>query len=160
MFKNLLKKRNQSGFTIIEVMIVLAIAGLILVVVLIAVPQLQRNQRNSARKADAARVASTAGNIVANNNGTTFGTNATDITTLRSELGSLSQITNLASVTVVAGAGAGNTDPSTMVIRTGVKCGPNGTAVATAGRSFVVLYSNENSSSTDTTNGTPLCIES
>ena len=46
-----LKKRNQ-GFTIIEVMIVLAIAGLIMLIVFLAVPALQRNQRNTARKQD------------------------------------------------------------------------------------------------------------
>jgi prepilin-type N-terminal cleavage/methylation domain-containing protein len=35
---NRLLKKGQSGFTIIEVMIVLAIAGLIMVVVLVAIP--------------------------------------------------------------------------------------------------------------------------
>ena len=48
--KNLLTKKKVSGFTIIEVMIVLAIAGLIMVIVFIAVPQLQRNQRDNARQ--------------------------------------------------------------------------------------------------------------
>ena len=37
--------RKESGFTIVEVMIVLAIAGLILAIVFIAVPALQRNAR-------------------------------------------------------------------------------------------------------------------
>lgn len=66
-----LKKKNktQKGFTIIEVMIVLAIAGLILVVVLIAIPQLQRNQRNSARQANLARMVSEISNYAGNNNG-------------------------------------------------------------------------------------------
>jgi prepilin-type N-terminal cleavage/methylation domain-containing protein len=45
-------KRSQSGFTIIEVLIVLAIAGLILLLVFLAIPQLQRNSRNSQRKND------------------------------------------------------------------------------------------------------------
>ena len=44
-----LKKSNQ-GFTIIEVMIVLAIAGLILLIVFLAVPALQRNGRNTTKK--------------------------------------------------------------------------------------------------------------
>lgn len=48
---------RQGGFTIIEIMIVLAIAGLILLVVLLAVPALQRNARNTERKADVARLA-------------------------------------------------------------------------------------------------------
>ncbi len=69
MLKNLLNKKKESGFTIIEVMIVLAIAGLILVVVLIAIPQLQRNQRNQARQATLARLTSEIQNYAGNNNG-------------------------------------------------------------------------------------------
>lgn len=41
---------NNQGFTIIEVMIVLVIAAVILLIVFIAVPQLQRNARNYQRK--------------------------------------------------------------------------------------------------------------
>ncbi|MCY3804506.1 MAG: type II secretion system protein [Candidatus Saccharibacteria bacterium] len=48
------KDKNQQGFTIVEVMIVLAIAGLILAVVFVAVPALNRNQRNSGRNNDRA----------------------------------------------------------------------------------------------------------
>ena len=69
MFKNLLKKR-QKGFTIIEVMIVLAIAGLIMVVVLIAIPQLQRSQRDSNRQNVVNRINSELGAYSSNNNGT------------------------------------------------------------------------------------------
>ncbi len=43
---------NKKGFTIVEVMIVLAIATLLLVIVLIAVPALQRNSRNTEKKHD------------------------------------------------------------------------------------------------------------
>ena len=46
------RKGNQEGFTIIEVLIVLAIAGLIMVVVFLAVPNLQKSQRNNSRKTD------------------------------------------------------------------------------------------------------------
>ncbi len=61
-----LRKRTE-GFTIIEVMIVLAIAGLILLIVFLAVPALQRNSRNTNRKND---IAATLGAITeyANNN--------------------------------------------------------------------------------------------
>jgi prepilin-type N-terminal cleavage/methylation domain-containing protein len=70
MFKNLLNKnKTQSGFTIIEVMIVLAIAGLILVVVLVAIPQLQRNQRNESRRSVASRIVTEINNYAGNNNG-------------------------------------------------------------------------------------------
>ncbi|HVW22919.1 MAG TPA: prepilin-type N-terminal cleavage/methylation domain-containing protein [Candidatus Saccharimonadales bacterium] len=56
MTKNL-KKSDLQGFTIIEVMIVLAVAAMILLIVLLAVPALQRNSRNTAIKNDAASVA-------------------------------------------------------------------------------------------------------
>jgi type II secretory pathway pseudopilin PulG len=41
-----------SGFTIIEVVLVLAIAGLIFLMVFLALPALQRSQRDTARKND------------------------------------------------------------------------------------------------------------
>lgn len=41
------KTKNYSAFTIIEVVLVLAIAGLIFLMVFIALPALQRNQRNT-----------------------------------------------------------------------------------------------------------------
>jgi prepilin-type N-terminal cleavage/methylation domain-containing protein len=63
------KVKQQKGFTIIEVMIVLAIAGLIMVVVLIAVPQLQRSQRNNAAKAVLDRTFTEIQNYATNNNG-------------------------------------------------------------------------------------------
>ena len=72
------KKLNYKdrGFTIIEVIIVLAIAALILLVVFLAVPALQRSQRNNARKNDAARVAAQVVEYTSNNNGATPATNA------------------------------------------------------------------------------------
>jgi prepilin-type N-terminal cleavage/methylation domain-containing protein len=49
--------KTKQGFTIVEVMIVLAIAGLILAIILFAVPALERNARNTAIKTDANTVA-------------------------------------------------------------------------------------------------------
>ena len=43
---------NKQGFTIIEVVLVLAIAGLIFLTVFLALPALQRSQRDSQRKRD------------------------------------------------------------------------------------------------------------
>jgi prepilin-type N-terminal cleavage/methylation domain-containing protein len=45
-----------KGFTIIEVVLVLAIAGLIFLMVFIALPSLQRGQRDAQRKQDLARI--------------------------------------------------------------------------------------------------------
>jgi prepilin-type N-terminal cleavage/methylation domain-containing protein len=47
--------RPKKGFTIIEVVLVLAIAGLIFLMVFVALPALQRLQRNTQRKNDLAR---------------------------------------------------------------------------------------------------------
>ncbi|HMT19181.1 MAG TPA: type II secretion system protein [Candidatus Saccharibacteria bacterium] len=59
----------KKGFTIIEVMIVMAIAGLILAVVLIAIPQLQRSQRDNARQSVLSRLTSEFGAYAGNNDG-------------------------------------------------------------------------------------------
>jgi len=47
------KHKLNKGFTIIEVVLVLAVAGLIFLMVFLAVPALGRSQRDTARKNDA-----------------------------------------------------------------------------------------------------------
>jgi type II secretory pathway pseudopilin PulG len=44
--------KKSNGFTIIEIALVLAVAALIFLVIFLAVPALQRNQRDNARKRD------------------------------------------------------------------------------------------------------------
>lgn len=61
--------RNRQGFTLIEVVLVLAIAGLIFLVVFLALPALQRSQRDTARKSDASRLMSQITNYQSNNQG-------------------------------------------------------------------------------------------
>jgi len=65
-----LRLKNQKGFTIIEILIVLAIAGLILTIVFLAVPQLQRNTRDNQRQNVASRLSSELGTYSSNNQGT------------------------------------------------------------------------------------------
>lgn len=55
---NVQQTQKEKGFTIIEVVLVLAIAGLIFLMVFIALPALQRSQRDSQRKNDLSRVLS------------------------------------------------------------------------------------------------------
>src|ERR1700757_766377 len=50
------KDTPARGFTIIEVVLVLAIAGLIFLMVFIALPALQRGQRDAQRKQDLSRI--------------------------------------------------------------------------------------------------------
>jgi prepilin-type N-terminal cleavage/methylation domain-containing protein len=66
-----MKKSNpmKRGFTLIEIVIVLAIAALIMVVVFLAVQGAQRSQRDQFRKETANRVLSAAQQYRGNNNG-------------------------------------------------------------------------------------------
>lgn len=66
---NLKKDSSKQGFTIIEVVLVLAIAGLIFLMVFIALPALQRNQRDSQRKNDMGRLSSQLVNYTSSNRG-------------------------------------------------------------------------------------------
>lgn len=63
------QKKLSTGFTIIEVMIVLAIAGIIMVIVFTAIPSLQRHMRNSQRKKDANLMAVILHEYIKNRNG-------------------------------------------------------------------------------------------
>lgn len=63
------KQQKKEGFTIIEVVLVLAIAGLIFLIVFLAVPALQRSQRDTQRRNDSARFLSQISNYQANNKG-------------------------------------------------------------------------------------------
>ena len=67
---NNLKQRKSDGFTIIEVMIVLAIAGLIMLIVFLAVPALQRNSHNTSIRNDVASLLGGMTEFTNNNNGT------------------------------------------------------------------------------------------
>ena len=67
MAKNNIK--TKSGFTIIEVVLVLAIAGLIFLMVFVALPNMQAAQRNTRRRNDYAALSTAVTNYSANNNG-------------------------------------------------------------------------------------------
>ena len=62
-------ENKQKGFTIIEVVLVLAIAGLIFMIVFLAVPALQRSRRDTQRRSDAARFTAQLEQYAANKNG-------------------------------------------------------------------------------------------
>ena len=98
--------KHYKGFTIIEVLIVLAIAGLILTIVFLAVPQLQRNSRNTTRRSDIGRLATAVNAFVANNNNTLPST-STHVDTILKNVGAstlTSYTTALSSATVLATA--------------------------------------------------------
>lgn len=64
---NVLKR--ERGFTIIEVVLVLAIAALIFLIVFLAVPALQRNQRDTQRRSDVGRLVAQTQNYQSNRRG-------------------------------------------------------------------------------------------
>lgn len=138
----LTKTKKQEGFTIIEVMLVLAIAGLIMLIVFLAVPALQRNSRNTQRKNDASAVLSAVGEYVGNSSGKLptavgdFNSNA--------KYGFYEQ----ANVAMASGVQSAVTDTDTTLrVVTRAKCGANGATVAGAQRQYVIQYAVETSSS-------------
>lgn len=62
--------RTKKGFTIIEVVIVLVIGAIIMLMVFLVVPALQRSQRDARRQSDARRFLAAAEQYATNNNGT------------------------------------------------------------------------------------------
>lgn len=61
--------QKTKGFTIIEVVLVLAIAGLIFMMVFLALPALQKSQRDTQRKSDLARIMNQLTSYTSNNRG-------------------------------------------------------------------------------------------
>ncbi len=64
-----LSQKREEGFTIIEVVLVLAIAALIFLIVFLALPALQRSQRDTQRRNDVGRIVAQVSNFQANGNG-------------------------------------------------------------------------------------------
>ncbi len=96
-------QKQEKGFTIIEVVLVLAIAALIFLMIFVALPALQRGQRDTARKNDVNAIASAINTYRSNNRGSLADMEEKDIT------GNISQIDPTAvtiSDTVPANGGA------------------------------------------------------
>lgn len=128
------KITQQKGFTIIEVVLVLAIAALIFLMIFVALPALQRGQRDTARKNDQNAVVSAINSWTGNNRGTLPNLSDTAImTTFQNDYigDKLNQYTNdqISNATDDAGISAVTTE--NIVIVTGHKC--NTTNVAALG---------------------------
>lgn len=78
---------KQKGFTIIEVVLVLAIAGLIFLMVFIALPALQRSQADTARRQDVGKLTSEITTYQTNNRGAVpdFANNKPSFATFRTQ---------------------------------------------------------------------------
>ncbi len=129
-------KTNSKGFTIIEVVLVLAIAGLIFLMVFIALPALQRSQRDTTRKNNVGTVAAAVNSYTSNNRGQ-FPSTATLANYVK-------EVTdNGTTVTVQAGARTVTPDEDTINVVTGAKCDqPSGSGynvVAGTSRQYTVV---------------------
>lgn len=155
-----LRNRKQEGFTIIEVLIVLAIAGLIILIVLLAVPALQRNGRNTTLKSDVGALAGGVSEFASNNDGGTPNTANSNNTTAGQV--SLNNASGVAVIAKTQGATGVTFGAATVAAYTpsagsiymdfGAKCpttvsGTTVTPVASQ-RSTAIIYATETSSST------------
>lgn len=136
-----IKNHKQRGFTIIEVMIVLAIGGLIMLIVFLAIPALQRNQRNNARNSDASRIAAGINECLANRNGQT--TSCLD--DAQWNVGTLAELSTVdATNSATTDLGTGST--TAVVVGFQRTCNPQGdNDVAGSARQYAVLFQLEGS---------------
>lgn len=157
-----LQKRKSSGFTIIEVMIVLAIAGLILAIVFLAVPALQRTSRNTQRKNDVSSLLSAVSNYEDNNAGAFPLVSGQQFSTeFPNDSPNLGYYTIAANVTwkyqTTATAPADPADLDKVVIANYAKCSGNAaTATGATARSIVAVFDVEGSGGSKV----PQCMES
>ncbi len=163
-------RKQTAGFTIIEVLIVLAIAGLILLIVFLAVPALQRNSRNTSRKNDVASILGAiteytnnnsgqlptdhlgASNMLANAKLGFYKSGTATATTPLTTAIPLGDVNVMASNTAIT-TGTPPVPPaaSTVYIRLGGKCNAAGNDVGGSGassRSTAAVYSVDTSSGT------------
>ncbi len=144
-------KTQVEGFTIIEVLIVLTIAGLIMLIVFLAVPALQRNSRNTQRRNDIANYLGAVNEWSTNNDGKV--PTAADLTATNGGVNVLTKVsTGMTKPTSVASGAAvapswSPTNQATPILRTGAKCDSTniGATTVAGGRAFAMQYAVESS---------------
>lgn len=117
-------KKTTKGFTIIEVVLVLAIAGLIFLMVFVALPALQKGQRDTARKNDVSIVSTAVTNYVSANRGS-----YPNSAQLQNFIDGLSSNTTKTSVTITTAYPSSNSvsvSTGSIVVVTSARCGSTG----------------------------------
>ena len=119
-------QQKNKGFTIIEVVLVLAIAGLIFLMVFIALPALQRGQRDNQRRDDMSRFMSQVNSYATNNRGnvppaTSAGMSDFLVNYMKQNDGEFKDPQSGDNYTVVTGI-SGTATTSTIVYATSAKC--------------------------------------
>lgn len=141
-------RQKEKGFTIIEVLIVLAIAGLIMVIVFLAVPALQRNARNTSRTNDASRILAAVNECLSNRNGKLSSCDDFVAPPTGTKAGKYILISENQQLTTDTGG------PSINAFQffTDKKCNTDGSAVdsGTTNRAFAVVFQVETTGAPDT----------
>jgi prepilin-type N-terminal cleavage/methylation domain-containing protein len=155
-----LSQSKKKGFTIIEVLIVLAIAGLILLVVFLAVPALQRNSRNTQLKSAASSILGVVNEFTNNNNGQVPDTVAvaSDGTVTASIAGGVGTTPATGKVQAGYSASVGTTMPTTtgaFVVNTNHKCNNNAFSTTSTPRAVAIGFKIETGGGT-----ADQCVES
>jgi prepilin-type N-terminal cleavage/methylation domain-containing protein len=140
-------KKLTKGFTIIEVLIVLAIAGLILAIVFLAVPALQRNSRNNSRITDASHLVGLINDYVANHGGqlpTSVGTGGNDLN-VSTESWAIMNAPVTANIDTTGDTDDPWGDLDTLVVRNNFRCNGNDNTLTGQARAFSVTFQVETS---------------
>ncbi|HVV66701.1 MAG TPA: prepilin-type N-terminal cleavage/methylation domain-containing protein [Candidatus Saccharimonadales bacterium] len=138
------RRTDTRGFTVVETMIVLAVAGIILMIVLLAIPALERGSRNDERRQDVQGVLEAVSHYRLNNTGA-LPSDDTYLQYTTLHIYDTSDITrNFTPSGTVAAQHHTNNSASTIVLYNYAKCStttPGGSTNAGAGYSDVVaLY--------------------
>lgn len=147
--------KSKSGFTIIEVVLVLAIAGLIFLIVFLAVPALQRSQRDQARKSDVGRIIAAVQDWKSNHRGNL--PTAADLQRTPTVGAFYAGLTKSSSFEDPSGGAytftvgtaipaTNNTNDGTLIYNTGYVCNASGNGMTTTGagsKNFAVLMQME-----------------
>jgi len=128
---------KSKGFTIIEVVLVLAIAALIFLIVFLAVPALQRSQRDTQRRTDAGRLLTYLSNYQSNNRGALPDTGAKQTAFKTNYAKELTSPTT-GNPYVLNFTATPSGDFSTMIIALGSKCDGDSGFVSAASRNVAV----------------------
>ncbi len=143
-------KKQEKGFTIIEVLIVLAIAGLIMLIVFLAVPALQRNNRNTQRKNDVSALLGAVSEAVSNSSGALpDASKVAELSNLQYYADSAAEGEGNWNLKAATSTPEGTGTEDRAVIYTGATC-DGGNAKKGPARAVVVVYGIEQSNGTFT----------
>lgn len=127
----------KKGFTIIEVVLVLAIAGLIFAVVFAAFPRVQRSRRDSERKNDLASIAGELEFFQSSNRGSYPEDDAEIIALIDAKGGDFvdpsTQQTYSSSTSFALGSPPSSGNPGVVYYSDGAKCNDDNSATETSG---------------------------